>query len=1005
MSITLAKLLDRYGKPLYVVIAVAVIIRVLYFTCYLDSPLAGYYRADQQYYRSWAMDIADGDWIGEDGFEQGPLYPYLLAGVYNIFGMHDNVALVLQMTLGVVTCVLVYLCGRQLFDEQTAFIAGVATAMYGPLVFYECMIMKSFLSPLLTMTTLYCALRYVDHFNWAWLIGAGAAIGLVCQIRENHVLLIIPVIMWVVYHARKSPSDEKEEPTEAAQPSLRLTLGVLIGALVLVMLPATIRNYAVAKEIIVVTSGGGEVFYLGNGPHATGYFSAPPFVKASPYQEHEDFREEARRQTEQDLTRAQSSRYWFRQGMVSALTNPVRTVWLTVVKASILLNDFEVPDSQYYAATRDFLQFLYLLPSFGCIVGLGVFGIAVCWKNFGRYQLPILFVAAHVISVLLFYNFGRFRVGMVPVLILFAVHGCLWIIAAIKNAPEYGSGKAVTAALVVVVVTVLAFVRPLNYSLMTYEIDRENLKSRLAMRQQKLALAQRHFTNALSLCTTEYTQAVAHRNLGDVMHQRGNVDDAIAQYSKSLELDSESAETLQRLGDLLHRRGDSDGALDRYYAARDLDPKYIPAYIGLAAVLLERGDFKAAERSLNSAMEVQPDQAQLHSLLGAVLIRQMKLEEGLEHHRRAVRIDSNSAETFHRYALDLELIGRQDERAQRRMLEAVENYEAAIRRDKSFAPAREKLAMLLIDLAERLEKPINTPPFRVPTQEGMKYLARAVEQFEAVVEHNPKSYSGHLGLGFVYPRMSRYLAQFKKLAEASQTLQKAPPHFIEARNLRPNDPRSYLRYAEMLSEVGTPEQETEQLEMALQLPREHTGPTILLQVHQRLAQIYAGLDNHRVVVKHFREMLLINKDLDRVQNDLAWILATSDDDELRDGVIARINASNANDRFQSKNPIYLDTLAAAEAEMGYLNQQETESLEAAAKQAEADGNQDEAKSKRDDATAAVKAADKFFAEAVRRAKESIEILDKTPEAVELLKSVKKRLELYEKRQPYHGKIR
>ena len=113
----------------------ALVLRISYYLYFLFSPLSGLYRVDQTYYRSWALRLAEGSWMGSEPFEQGPLYAYSLGVVFRLIGPHDPVVLVLQMLAGSLTCALVYWCGRRLFDNSTGILAGLVAAAYGPFLF------------------------------------------------------------------------------------------------------------------------------------------------------------------------------------------------------------------------------------------------------------------------------------------------------------------------------------------------------------------------------------------------------------------------------------------------------------------------------------------------------------------------------------------------------------------------------------------------------------------------------------------------------------------------------------------------------------------------------------------------------------------------------------------------------------------------------------------------------------------------------------------------------
>lgn len=479
--------------------AAALLVRLVYFFEYAISPLMGFYGSDDQYYLAWAGRIAAGDWLGNQVFEQGPLYPYLLGAFFAALGPRTGVVLVLQLLSGVLVALLVYDGGRKLFDQTVGLTAGLLAAVYGPLVFYECMLMKSFLAPLLTMLALAAGLRFGVTRKLAWLIAAGIAVGLACLIQEYHALMLVPLGLWTWQTDR----------TGGLSKPVRLShVGALVAAALVCILPCTLRNWAVAGERVLVTAGGGEVFYIAQGPQARGFYNPPDFVLAVPGQEHEDFRVEARRRTGRELTRSESSRYWFREGLQAMIDDPLRSLQLTFSKAAILLGDYDVPDSQSYVATRQFVPALWVLPSFGWIAGLGLVGMGLCLRDWRRHVLPLGFVAAHTLPILIFYNFGRFRIGMMPLCILFAAYAGVWTARGLRDAAT--RQKGVVLLLVAALLTAASF-----YPLLREDFRLSDAKfiAVLAMRGQNYDLAEqklREISDVLERLPVEESQSVQY---------------------------------------------------------------------------------------------------------------------------------------------------------------------------------------------------------------------------------------------------------------------------------------------------------------------------------------------------------------------------------------------------------------------------------------------------------------------------------------------------------------
>lgn len=529
-------------RPLVAVLGVACLVRVVYCLQYHASPLNGYYVLDHQYYLEWARRIAAGDLLGDAVFEQTPLYPYLLAATFRAWGERMPLVLALQLAAGLGMTWLAYLSARRLFVPAASLGGGLLVALYGPLVFYECLAMKSFLSPVLTVVVLYAGLRWADGGRLAWLAVQGGAIGLACLERENHVLLWIPAALWVW---GQCAAQGRSWGWRWGQ------LGVLTAAMVACLIPSTLRNYLVAGEFVVVTAGGGEVFYMAHGPHANGYYRAPDFVKPNPFVEHEDFRREAERRAGRPLTRGQSSRFWFREALRYAASHPVRTVALTAKKAVILLNDFEVNDSENFRVAKRVVGILKWLPSFGWISGLGLVGVVACWRQGRQGQLLVGLVAAHVASVLLTYNFGRFRLGLMPLWCLLAAYGAAWLVDAWRSGNQVARRRAAGYALIAVLATVLAFLPPPGAAEMTYAVDDELLLGRLACRAGDFDLAEMEYQYALWLMRQHEEQfpdprgnqeALLAVRVGDELLRYGQSQRAIPYYRHALQLPNRDPE-------------------------------------------------------------------------------------------------------------------------------------------------------------------------------------------------------------------------------------------------------------------------------------------------------------------------------------------------------------------------------------------------------------------------------------------------------------------------------
>jgi len=101
-----------------------------------------------------------------------------------------------------------------------------------------------------------------------------------------------------------------------------------------------------------------------------------------------------------------------------------------------------------------------------------------------------------------------------------------------------------------------------------------------------------------------------HIKLGTAAQEQGNLDEAIGQYRKSLEVRPDSAEANNNLGLALAGRGEVDKAIARFRMALELNPHYAEAHYNLGNVLAGRGQIDEAIAHFKKALEIKPDYAE-----------------------------------------------------------------------------------------------------------------------------------------------------------------------------------------------------------------------------------------------------------------------------------------------------------------------------------------------------------------------------------------------------------
>jgi 4-amino-4-deoxy-L-arabinose transferase-like glycosyltransferase len=611
-------------------------VRLAYFAEMRGRAIFEHLHLDPLYYWSWAVRIFSGEGSERAVFEQSPLYPYLLAGLFRLWGGPDaDAARLAGALVGALTCAGVARLGARLEPAAGGWIAGLLAVFYGPFVFYDLMIMKTFLASALVVASTLALLRS-RATRPGWLAAAGALLGLAAMVRENLLLVVPCALVWI----DRAPLRQ----------SLRRG-AAYVGGLLLVTAPAALHNRLAGGEWVWITAGGGEVFYIGNHPQANGQYLAPPFVRPDPQHEHEDFRAEARRRTGRPLTRSQASRYWFREGVDYILDHPIDWLGLEVRKAIIFLNAYELPDNYNFQTFRRLSDVLARFTfGWGVLAPLGLLGM---WMARGRPPaVPLdLTLAAIFLSTLLFFNFGRFRIPAAALLMPFAAVAATeaWRLARLARWRDL---------LLRATLPWLALVFAVNVAwpsegLFTSAQDHLAL-AEAYRREGKAALAEGEFREALWLVPEGAAHPAAARlrasallALGELARERGEQALALEHLGRAAQASPDLAvrcEILELRSDLLWRSGQSAAALRDLEEAGRLDPSRFRIAFKQAEYLRRLAHHREAEAILRAAgARIAPEdraaQANFHFALGRLLLVDLgRSAEALEHLRKVLEL-------------------------------------------------------------------------------------------------------------------------------------------------------------------------------------------------------------------------------------------------------------------------------------------------------------------------------------------------------------------------------
>ncbi len=651
----------REIRLLAAVLLLAFLLRLVFFLQLNRSPLGEMVIEDSQTYHDWAARIAGGDWVGDGVFTALPLYPYLLGLIYTVFGVSIPAARLVQVLIGTVNCGLIYLLGRRLLGPPAGLLAAGLTAVYGWLIVYDSAILSPVAIIFFAACLLLLLLRLKDRrAGWPGWLAAGVLAGLTATISGHSLPFIILAAGWIGFSRRR----------------LEAVICFLAGA-ALVLGLVTYRNWKVGDDLVPLTAHGGINFYIGNNPHARGVFEPPPILRSGGATLQQDAETIARRTLGRELQPSEVNAFWFRQGREFIREHPGRFLQLLGRKFTIFFDQLEIADVIHPAFFRRWTPILAVpFPTFGVIAPLALLGLVLAGKRWRKLLLLYLFVAGYILSTILYFVNSRYRLPLVPFLMIFAAYAVIWLVHRARSRRWLPLAAALAS-----LVPLILWVNPQLVGEPRFVLNLgagHNHLGTFFSSQGDLDRAREEFAEARRL---EPHRPEAHYNLANIDLRQGELARAEAGYREAIRRNPHYESAHLGLALVFERRGETGAAINKYREVIHNLPFSPRSYLGLSRLLLVEGEPEEAIRVLDRGLEENPRVPEFFLYRGMARERADDREGAIGDFRRGIELDPRSS------PLRMEL-GRNLSADPRQREEARVHLEEAVRLDPANAPAR-----------------------------------------------------------------------------------------------------------------------------------------------------------------------------------------------------------------------------------------------------------------------------------------------------------------------------
>jgi tetratricopeptide (TPR) repeat protein len=622
-----------------VVFALSLILRLVHVLSMRHALFFSHPIQDEFTYDQFARAAAEqGDWAGKGAFYQAPLYQYFLAVIYKLFGHSYLTPRIIQAFIDSLSATGIFLIGACFFSLRVGWIAGVAAAFYSQFVFNSGTLLPPAITLFLDVALLgllfslseamqhraWTGKNFISQ-SWSWIV-PGMAFGLQALAATN-ILALAPIfcawIFWGTETGKKKqnfpPAPAKNAKKNRNVPSAQhagipvlariVAIGFFLCGIGITVLPATIHNYLVGKETILVSYNAGINFYIGN----SGDYEKKMLSRVG------NEWDAIKAVGEHAANYKEASRKFMEAAETYIAEHPVEYLCLLLHKTYLLFHGNEIFRNQAIYPDRRLSPVLRVLlwktgvpggPGiafpWGVLLPLCIPGLFLAFKNRERKGIFLsVFWIAYGATIVAFFVTERYRIPLVPPMLIITADG--W-----SRVHEWWKSTAARNGLFATMGAVFLIV---NWN--PGPMERE-------------------------------TNHDAYLSVAEQFFGRGDTANAEICYRKGLALDPADANAWYLMAwHCFEVKGNLDSARVYYLRANTLLPGNKSILMGLARVAARQERYDEAERWVEQARAAIPNETgNTFENLGSVALQSNDFSTAFRYFTVALRSDPRSNQSL-----------------------------------------------------------------------------------------------------------------------------------------------------------------------------------------------------------------------------------------------------------------------------------------------------------------------------------------------------------------------
>ncbi len=573
------------NKCLFLVLSLAIIIKVFYLFSYMNLPFFYVPYLDELYHYEFAKSLLKNNFHYNDIFFRAPFFMYFLAIILKISANMFFVRLLLSF-IGIINVYLTYKLAHIIFDsKKIACISALCMSTCSLFIFYDAQMLLTSFYTFWLLLSIYYLIKFIKENRNLFLYMGFLFLGFAAITRPN-ILISVPFIIMYLWIIKKN-------------------IHILVSALFLLLpiIPVTYHNYKVKGDFVLISSQGGINFYLGNNPHANGFIpkTSEEYYTYGKYEDSVKLFSEKQilkyinKKTLSNLKPSQISKFWFKKGLYFYYKYPLKALFLFFKKLYLFFSGVEIPNNRnfdFWAEVNPLFRFfyainssfLYLIPGFFFLLFFAI-------KEKDKISIFMLyFIIPYILGIAIFFVCSRYRVPILPFFIIYTVGG----IGVFFRYYQKYFWKTFFVLIVFIFISRYDFFKIKRESYRNFAYEYWSLGNAY-MQIKDFKKAEQCYIKSLAI---DKKFADSFINLGVLYYKKDDIKNAKYFFFMANELRPDDPRILNNIAACYEKDNDLNKAIYYYKKAIEKRKDYYLSYLNLADCFFKKGNVNEAKTFL-----------------------------------------------------------------------------------------------------------------------------------------------------------------------------------------------------------------------------------------------------------------------------------------------------------------------------------------------------------------------------------------------------------------------